>query len=146
MKRISKLTWIAALLIAFCNVTSCKKRETTEDIIVTTHDTMKPKPVVLEDTLKGNWIVNVATHNGSPDNSSKGLKLEFKTNGKYTLISTGYLGTWEFIENRTKVLIDKDMPEYKTSWTIVRLTAKNMDVTFKSPFTGGNSEWHMVRY
>jgi len=148
MKKIFKPLCIAILFISLWGVSSCKKNDPPVAPITTVppKDTIKPKPVVLEDTLKGNWVVMEAKHNGSPDFSSKGLKLNFKTNGTYTLVGNGYAGTWEFLENKTKVLIDKSTPEFKTTWTLVKITNKNLEITFKSPFTGGNAEWKMIRF
>ncbi len=102
--------------------------------------------VALEDTLCRNWEVKTATHNGSSDPSSVGLKMTINKNGTYLLHNTSYQGTWEFVENKTKVLLDKASSQYKTTWTIVSMTGKKLNVKFKSPFTGGSVEWWMVAY
>lgn len=135
-----KLTFISVLFLALL---SCSK----DDQPVPPNNNggnPNPNPVVsLEDTLSRRWYVDEATHNGSPDNSSKGLILNIKKDGTYILESTGYQGTWEFIENKTKVLLDKNNSSFKTTWTIQLLTSKNLNVTFKSPFTGGNAVWKL---
>jgi len=95
------------------------------------------------DSIARSWKVTAATHRGSADNSSKGLELDIRKDGSYTLKSTGYIGTWEFIDNDTKVLLDKDNSQFKTTWTINKLTSTRMEVDFKSPFTGGASHWDM---
>jgi hypothetical protein len=96
------------------------------------------------DTISRKWKVVAATHKGSPDNSSKGLELDIRKNGSYTLISTGYVGTWKFTDNTYKaILLDENEAQFKTTWTVVKLTAKRLEVDFKSPFTGGASHWDM---
>lgn len=135
---------MAVLILSFA--VSCKKNDGPKNN--NPQDTIKPppKPVVLEDTISRVWIVQDATHNGTTDGGSIGLQLEIMKNGSYVLYQTSYQGTWEFIENKTKVLIDKNEPSYKTTWTIQKLTAKHLDVSFKSPFTGGSVEWKMIPY
>lgn len=137
---------MAAMLCSMAAITSCKKTEGPDPIQNTLNDTIKPKPTVLADTLKGKWEVTDATHNGAVDNGTKGLRMVFDADGTYLLVQTSYKGTWEFVENKTKILIDKNVPEFKTTWTIDRLTNKNFDVTFISPFTGGRVIWKMQRY
>lgn len=96
------------------------------------------------DTLVRKWRVVAATHKGSPDNSSKGLELDVRKDGSYTLISTGYVGTWKFTDNTYKtILLDETDAQFKTTWTVIKLTAKRLEVDFKSPFTGGNAHWDM---
>ncbi len=141
-KLLNPLTFIL-LIIAFASVVSCQKGS---DLEPTLSDSDKPKPTILSDTLKGKWEVSYATHNGTIDEGSKGLRMIFDANGTYLLVNTGYNGTWEFIENKTKILIDKNEPAFKTTWTIKQLTNKNFDITFNSPFTGGAVAWKMVRY
>lgn len=102
--------------------------------------------VDLGNTISRSWKVVNATHNGGYDGSSVGLKLNIRKDGSYTLLSTGYVGTWEFIEEKTKVLLDKDVSQYKTTWTLDSLSEQFMKVNFKSPFTGGNSVWEMESY
>lgn len=144
--KLVKHTCKAALLFLSISILSCKKSEEPNPIVNNTGDTSKPKITVLTDTLKGKWEVTNSTHNGTVDNSSKGLRMVFDANGTYLLVNTNYKGTWEFIDNKTKILIDKDVPEFKTTWTIDQLTNKNFDVTFISPFTGGKVVWKMLRY
>jgi hypothetical protein len=145
MKKIVRFTAVTVLLFSFWGIISCKKPDQ-PDPVITSKDTIKPKPTVLEDTLKGKWEVNYATHNGTIDNGTKGIRMIFDSKGTYLLVNTGYQGTWEFLENKTKILIDKDSPDFKTTWTIKKLTNTNFDVTFISPFTGGKVEWKMIRY
>lgn len=111
-----------------------------------TGNNQNPPVVSLEDTICRNWEVKSATHNGSNDPSSMGLKLTLNKNGTYLLHSTSYQGTWEFTDQKTKVLLDKNTPNYKTTWTIVKLSSKKLEVTFKSPFTGGSAAWSMSPY
>lgn len=95
------------------------------------------------DSISRDWKVTAATHKGSPDNSSKGLELNIRSDGSYTLVSTGFVGTWEFMDNYTKVLLDKNNSQFKTTWTINKLSSQRLEVDFKSPFTGGSSHWDM---
>lgn len=96
------------------------------------------------DTITRKWRVVAATHKGSPDNSSKGLELNIRKDGSYTLISTGFVGTWKFTDNTYKtILLDETNAQFKTTWTVVKMTAKRLEVDFKSPFTGGASHWDM---
>lgn len=96
------------------------------------------------DTITRKWRVVAATHKGSPDNSSKGLELNIRKDGSYTLISTGLVGTWKFTDNTYKtILLDETNAQFKTTWTVVKMTAKRLEVDFKSPFTGGASHWDM---
>lgn len=95
------------------------------------------------DSIARKWKVTAATHRGNPDNSSKDLELDIRKDGSYTLISTGYVGTWEFMDNDTKVLLDKNNSQFKTTWTVVKLTSARLEIDFKSPFTGGASHWDM---
>lgn len=93
-----------------------------------------------------NWLVSEAYVNGStPDQSSEGLKVEFKANNAYTLFlknGSTFDGTWEFIENETKIDIDKS-GQYPQTWTIEELSETTLDVTFISPFTQQNAHWIM---
>lgn len=128
----------------FCWIACSKKDPTPQNN--TTGNTTNPPVVSLEDTLCRKWEVKSASHNGTSDPSSIGLKLTISKDGSYILHNTSYNGTWEFIENKAKVLLDKNTPSYKTTWTIVKLTSKNLEVTFKSPFTGGNASWSLKPY
>lgn len=143
MKTFINYAFLAMLL--YFSIVSCNKSDDLKPE-VTPNDTTKLKPAILTDTLKGKWEVDYATHNGTIDNGTKGLRMIFDANGTYLLVNTDYKGTWEFTDNNTKILIDKDVKEFKTSWTIDRLTNKNFDVTFISPFTGGKVVWKMLRY
>lgn len=97
-----------------------------------------------KDSIARNWEVVKATHNGAPDNSTEGLELNLKKNGTYLLVTTGYNGTWKFSDSAyTTVLIDEAAPQYKTVWTIKKLTAKRLEIDFKSPFTGGAVHWDL---
>jgi hypothetical protein len=143
MKHIFKNSLFLFSAIAFSWLVSCKK-----DVKGNTHDDQKkdtivPTRVVLEDTLARLWVVTKSTHNGDPDPGTVGMKLDFFKGGTYKLINTGYDGTWEFLENNTKILIDKNDPSWKTTWTIQKLTAKSFIVTFKSPFSGGSVYWEL---
>lgn len=100
--------------------------------------------VSLEDTLSRAWTVTNALHNGSADNSSKGLKLDIRKDGSYTLTSTGFIGTWEFQNDKKEVLLDKDNAQFKTTWTIQEMSSTFLKVSFKSPFTGGSAVWEMT--
>jgi hypothetical protein len=142
--KIPKIILVSAILFSFFLI-SCKSDEPAPDNN-TNQPGNKDTVVKLEDTLCRNWEVKTATHNGSADPSSVGLKLTMNRNGTYLLHTTGYAGTWEFTENKTKVLLDKAVSQYKTTWTIVKLTSKNLNVKFKSPFTGGAAEWNMTPY
>jgi len=143
IKKTAELTLIFFIILS--SISSCKKEDPS-----TNTNTNNTKPnitiVSLEDTLSRNWEVIAATHNGANDPSSVGLKLNISNDGSYLLVTTGYKGTWEFIDQKTKVLLDKNTPSYKTTWTIVNMTSKTMNVTFKSPFTGGNATWALKAY
>lgn len=96
--------------------------------------------------LMRKWSVEEAYVNGStPDASSKGLSVEFKEMGVYTLFlkdGSTFDGTWEFIESETKIDIDKN-GQYPQTWTIGTLDKTTLDVTFVSPFTQQNARWVM---
>lgn len=138
MKKIIGIAFVVMLVFA------CSKES---DPVVNTNNNQNggnTNPVVsLEDTISRKWKVVTATHNGSTDNSSTGLQLEIRKDGSYTLISTGYVGTWEFQNDKKEVLLDKDNASFKTTWEISTITSQNLDVKFKSPFTGGNAVWYM---
>ena len=58
--------------------------------------------------LAKRWIVDEAYVDvNTPDASSKGLILDVRADGSYTLVSTGYIGTWEFEDNERKINWDK---------------------------------------
>lgn len=144
--KINSLTCLLFLAIAGSTFIGCKKENT--QVTTTNNPTQQnPAKVSLEDTFCRNWLVKKAIHNGTADGSSVGLKVIFYKNGTYLLNSgSSYQGTWEFLENKTKVLLDKNTPDFKTTWTIVSISSKKLDVTFKSPFTGGSAEWFMDSY
>lgn len=137
-----KLIGIALIAIAFM---ACSKES---DPVVNANPNQNGggnnTVVSLEDTISRKWKVANATHNGSADNSSKGLELDIRKDGSYTLITTGFIGTWEFQNNKTEVLLDKDNASFKTVWTIESMSSTALNVKFKSPFTGGNAAWNMV--
>ncbi|MBS3915698.1 MAG: hypothetical protein KG003_14485 [Bacteroidetes bacterium] len=125
--------------ILFC---ACKKESGTNTNDNQKDTIVKPRNIP-EDTLCRSWTVTKSTHNGDPDPGTIGLNMDFHKDGTYDLTTTGYKGTWEFIENYSKILIDKDEPKFKTTWTVKKLTAKSFIVTFVSPFSGGNVYWEM---
>ncbi len=93
--------------------------------------------------LAKKWIVDEAYVNGStPDNSSKGLTLDVRADGSYTL-STGYVGTWVFESNETKINWDKGT-QFNQVFTLQEFTETKIDATFISAFTGENARWLMV--
>lgn len=93
------------------------------------------------DTLSKRWKVSEAYHNGSQDASSKDLLLEFRKDGSYTLLSTGFVGTWAFQKDATEILLDKGNTSFETLWTIQSISSQKLDVKFVSPFTGGQAQW-----
>lgn len=146
MKKYTLTFLLTCVTTAGYMLTGCNKDSTSRSPTNNTTHRDTPK-ISLEDTFCRNWLVRKATHNGDADGSSVGLKVTFYKNGTYMLNSgTSYQGTWEFLENKTRVLLDKNNPSYKTTWTIVNMSSKKLDVTFKSPFTGGNAEWFMDSY
>lgn len=139
MKNLKQVTIVAFFVVL---AAACSKSEDTPPANNNTGGGNNPTPNYV-DSIARKWKVADATHNGSPDNSSKGLELDIRADGSYTLISTGFVGKWEFTDNDTKVLLDKDNSQIKTTWTVKKLTSKRMEVDFKSPFTGGNAHWDM---
>lgn len=94
--------------------------------------------------LAKKWIVDMAFVNGStPDLSSKGLTLDVRTDGTYTL-STGWIGTWEFEDNETKINWDKNTPQFNQVFTLQEFTDTKIDATFISAFTGQDARWIMI--
>jgi len=95
--------------------------------------------------LAKKWIVDEAYVNGTtPDNSSKGLTLDVRSDGTYTL-STGYIGTWEFESNETKINWDKGT-SFNQVFTLQIFTDTKIDATFVSAFTGQNARWIMIPF
>lgn len=134
-----KYSLIVLVMLAFI---SCSKDETAPNP-GGNPPVVNPPVVSLEDTLCRRWIVQEAWYNGSPDASSAFLIINIKKDGSYLLEKNNFNGTWEFIENQTKVLIDKNEPNYKTTWKIISISSKEMLIEFKSPFSGGTSKWLM---
>lgn len=141
----SKIIKLTTVIMCSFALFSCSKEENPETVVP---EQKKEDPVIvnLTDTLCRSWMVKSATHNGSPDNSSTGLKFTMKKDGTYLLVSTGHKGTLEFLEDSTKVLLDKNNSSIKTIWQVNRLTSTHLDVSFKSPFTGGKAVWMAQPY
>jgi len=145
-----KKTLIPLLLSAlFFSVMSCNKPddqdEKPEEVADTTNtDTTKEDPKKTNtEILAKKWIVDEAYVNGTtPDGSSKGLKFDIRADGSYTL-STGYIGTWEFIEDETKILWDKSK-SFTQTFTLDEFKEDLIDATFVSGFTGQNARWVMI--
>lgn len=117
--------------------------DTTKDD-TTTNDTIQKQPEKTKiEILAKKWIVSEAYVNGSTlDNSSKGLGLDIRTDGTYTL-STGYIGTWEFLEDETKILWD-EKETFTQTFDLNTFEEDLIDATFISGFTGQNARWVMV--
>ena len=139
MKNFKHVSIIALFILL---AVACSKDDDTTSTPNTGGGNNTPTPDYV-DSIARKWKVTTATHKGNPDNSSRGLELDIRKDGSYTLISTGFVGTWEFTDNDTKVLLDKDNSQFKTTWTVNKLTSTRMEVDFKSPFTGGDSHWDM---
>lgn len=107
-------------------------------------DTTKEDPEKTNtEILAKKWIVDEAYVNGTtPDMSSKGLTFDVRSDGSYTL-STGYVGTWEFIENDTKILWDESQ-SFSQTFTLDKFKEDLIDATFVSGFTGQNARWIMI--
>lgn len=128
---------------------SCKKDEGVDPDPDPKEDTTKTDTTDITPTktnteiLSKKWIVDEAYVNGStPDVSSKGLTLDVRADGSYTL-STGYVGTWEFIEDETKILWDKGQA-FTQTFTLDKFEEELIDATFVSGFTGQNARWVMI--
>lgn len=133
---------LPVLALAASLYVSCKKDD---DDTSSAPLPVQPKPNY-RDTLARKWEVKEATHNGSPDGSSQGLKLDIKKDGSYLLVNTGFNGTWKMLDsNAQRILID-DGTQYKTEWTVEKISSQELQVKFISPFTGGNSTWKMKPY
>ncbi len=139
MKTAKRLIIAIALIVILA---ACSK-EDSSTTSPTNNVNNTPKPL-WADSIARDWEVVKATHNGAPDHSTKGLELNLMKNGTYLLVTTGYNGTWKFSDSTYKtVLIDEGAPQYKTVWTIRKLTAKRLEIDFKSPFTGGAVHWDL---
>lgn len=109
-----------------------------------TNNNNNPPAKTKTEMLAKKWIVDEAYVNGStPDNSSKGLTLDIRADGTYTL-STGYVGKWEFENNETKINFDKHMPQYNQVFTLVEFTDTKINATFISAFTSENARWVII--
>ena len=106
-------------------------------------DTIAPPKVNLTDTISRVWVVTEAEFNGTPDGSSKGLVFNIKKDQSFVFVRNGRIGTWKFIENDTKVILD-DGTAYKTTWTIETLTSKKLQVKVKYAITSGSGEWTLI--
>lgn len=89
-----------------------------------------------------NWSIDSAFHAGSHDASSTGKTIQFFGNGTYNFDAGSLTGNWHFTMDSSKVIIDEGL-SYQQDWTIQDLSEERFDVTFKSPFTGKNSQWIM---
>ncbi|MBR9860578.1 hypothetical protein GYB22_07465 [bacterium] len=93
------------------------------------------------------WIVDEAYVDGStPDNSSKGLKIEFFSTNDYRLTQKNgstFDGTWFFDSNETVIEVDKQ-GQFPQTWNIQTLDENKLDVKFVSPFTQQNAQWIMI--
>ncbi|HYG14761.1 MAG TPA: hypothetical protein VEC12_03340 [Bacteroidia bacterium] len=142
-----KLTLLitGALFLFVISLASCSKEDTGEPASNTTNNNNSgPKPV-WKDSLARMWVVTAATNNGKDDQNSKGLRFLFKKDGTYDFNNGDYAGTWEFTDSTyNKILLDKDVPSLKTTWTVTTFTAKKISTDFKSPFNGGNSHWDLT--
>lgn len=138
--RIIKKLFIATTLVVLA---ACSKDDGGATTPTNNSGNNTPKPS-WADSLARTWEVVKATHNGAPDNSTEGLELNMKKNGTYLLVTTGYNGTWKFSDSAYKtVMVDENAPEFKTVWTIKKLTSKRLEIDFKSPFTGGAVHWDL---
>lgn len=136
-----KILIVLVIVSMLTGIYSCKKKPAPKNDKTPDAPVVKPVP---RDTISRNWVVDTAFHLGDPDFSSKGLKLNMAKDGSYYLVNTGYTGTWAFADSTNKsVVLDEKDAKFKTIWSIQSLTAKRLHVKFKSPFTGGASEWIM---
>jgi len=95
--------------------------------------------------LSKKWIVDEAFAGGLPDRSSKGLTLDVRKDGSYTL-STGWVGTWEFNSDESKITWDKGHAQYEQIFTLRDFKENRIEATFKSAFTGQNARWVMIPF
>ena len=93
--------------------------------------------------LAKRWIVDQASVEGLPDNSSKGLILDVRADGSYTLVTTGYIGTWEFNADETKINWDKGT-QFNQVFTLEKFKENKIEATFKSFATGQDARWVMI--
>ena len=135
-----KFGLLALVMIALA---SCSKDDDTATTSTNGGGNNTNQNIAWEDTLVGRWYVHEAWYDGAPDVSSLNLRLNRKADGSYILENTQYIGTWEFIENKTKVHIDKGNSSYETVWDIKTISSKVIKIEFKSPFAGGTSAWEL---
>ena len=131
------------LALVMLALVSCSKDEDTATTTNNGGGNSNNQNISWEDTIARRWIVYEAWYDGAPDVSSLNLRLDMKTDGSYILENTNYQGTWEFIENKTKVHIDKGNSNYETVWNIKSISSKVLKIEFKSPFAGGTSAWEL---
>lgn len=147
------------LLIASLSFSSCEKDEDTQPKETTTTTSTTPTtpggdgnnggsgdtnsvPTNTE-ILAKRWIVSEAYVNtNTPDNSSRGLTFDVRSDGSYTL-STGYVGTWQFESNETKINWDKGT-QFNQVFTLIDFKENRIEATFVSAFTNQNARWVMT--
>lgn len=132
------------LALVMLALASCSKDDDTATTTNNGGGNNSNSNIAWEDTISRRWYVSEALYDGSPDASSKGLRLNIKKDGSYILENNQYQGTWEFTDNKTKVNVDKGNSTYETVWTIKSISSKKLKIEFKSPFAGGTSTWDMV--
>lgn len=141
------LIYASAVLLMVPLFSSCSDEPVATPIVdQTDNNDSSDQTASNHDLIMRHWVVEEAYVNGStPDVSSKGLEIEFKSNKAYTLFmkdGSTFDGTWEFIDNETKVDIDKN-GQFHQTWTIQELSKTKLDVKFVSPFTHQNAQWIM---
>ena len=152
MKKEIKLIPLVIFTLFTLGFFSCSEADddltpTTNNNDTTIVDTTSPGDTTIVKTktemLAKKWVVSEAYVNvNTPDNSSKGLKFDIRPDGTYTL-STGYVGTWEFQSNETKINWDKGT-QFNQVFTLNEFTDTKIDATFKSAFTGQDARWVMT--
>jgi len=152
MKRTLNLIPLTIFALFVLGFFSCSEEDDEVTPVAKNTDTTVVDTIPSDDTTKGKtktemlakkWIVDEAYVNvNTPDNSSKGLKFDIRSDGTYTL-STGYVGTWEFISNKTKINWDKGT-QFNQVFTLNKFTDTKIDATFKSAFTGQDARWVMT--
>lgn len=143
MKQVKTAKRLIIVIAAMGLLMACNKEDSSTTAPTNNSGINTPKPNWTDSIVRA-WEVVKATHNGTPDNSTEGLELNLKKDGTYLLVTTGFNGTWKFSDSAYKtVLIDEKTPQYKTVWTIKKLTSKRLEIDFKSPFTGGAVHWDL---
>lgn len=137
--------YLMVVAVFAITISSCGKDDSTDPTPTNNNGGNNNPPAKTKtEMLAKKWIVDEAYVDGStPDNSSKGLTLDIRADGSYTL-KGGYIGTWEFEENETKINFDKNKPQYNQIFTLVEFTDTKIDATFISAFTGQNARWVMI--